>query len=140
MCVKVLVSACVLGHNCKYNGGNNLNQKVVEFLHDQEVIEICPELLAGMSVPRACAEIVNGRVMDSNGHDVDEDYRRSVVLALEQIKDQKIDLVILQSRSPTCGVKHIYDGSFTGSIIKGQGLFAKALIQAGYKVMDSEEF
>ena len=61
-------------------------------------------------------------------------------LALNEIRSMEIDLVILQSRSPTCAVKNIYDGSFTGKLIKGQGLFAQALIEAGYKVLDSEDF
>ena len=126
--MKVLVSSCIMGKNCKYNGGNNLNPKVVEFLKDKEVIEICPELLANMPTPRPSAEIVNGIVMDINGNIVDEEYRHAVQLALNEI------------RSPTCAVKNIYDGSFTGKLIKGQGLFAQALIEAGYKVLDSEDF
>lgn len=138
--VKVLVSSCIMGKNCKYNGRNNLNTNVIEFLKDKEVIEICPELLANMPVPRLSAELVNGVVVDIQGNTVDKDYRYAVQLALEKIKDMKIDLVILQSRSPTCGVNHIYDGSFTGKLIDGQGLFAQALIKAGYKVMDSEDF
>lgn len=129
-----------MGKNCKYNGRNNLNTNVIEFLKDKEVIEICPELLANMPVPRLSAELVNGVVMDIQGNTVDKDYRYAVQLALEKIKDMKIDLVILQSRSPTCGVNHIYDGSFTGKLIDGQGLFAQALIKAGYKVVDSEDF
>lgn len=138
--MKVLVSSCIMGKNCKYNGRNNLNTNVIEFLKDKEVIEICPELLANMPVPRLSAELVNGVVVDIQGNTVDKDYRYAVQLALEKIKDMKIDLVILQSRSPTCGVNHIYDGSFTGKLIDGQGLFAQALIKAGYKVMDSEDF
>ena len=126
--MKVLVSSCIMGKNCKYNGGNNLNPKVVEFLKDKEVIEICPELLANMPTPRPSAEIVNGIVMDINGNIVDEEYRHAVQLALNEIRSMEIDLVILQSRSPTCAVKNIYDGSFTGKLIKGQGLFAQALI------------
>ena len=138
--MKVLVSSCIMGKNCKYNGGNNLNPKVVEFLKDKEVIAICPELLANMPTPRPSAEIVNGIVMDINGNIVDEEYRHAVQLALNEIRSMEIDLVILQSRSPTCAVKNIYDGSFTGKLIKGQGLFAQALIEAGYKVLDSEDF
>ena len=138
--MKVLVSSCIMGKNCKYNGGNNLNPKVVEFLKDKEVIEICRELLANMPTPRPSAEIVNGIVMDINGNVVDEEYRHAVQLALNEIRSMEIDLVILQSRSPTCAVKNIYDGSFTGKLIKGQGLFAQALIEAGYKVLDSEDF
>lgn len=138
--MKVLVSSCLMGYNCKYNGGNNLNTKVVDFLRDKEVIEICPEMLGGMSIPRPCAEMVNGIIMESNGKNVDKEYRKAVELALEKIKGEDIDFAILQSRSPTCGVNKIYDGSFTGKLIKGRGLFAKALINRGYKVVDSEDF
>ncbi|MBV7275646.1 DUF523 domain-containing protein [Clostridium sp. PL3] len=137
--MKVLVSSCVMGCNCKYNGGNSLNSRVVDFLKDKEVIKICPEMLVGMSIPRASAEIVNGCVTEVNGKNVDKEYRKGVELALEKIKNEDIDLVILQSRSPTCGVNRIYDGSFTGKLIEGQGLFAKALINAGYRVIDSED-
>ena len=138
--MKVLVSSCILGRNCKYNGGNNLNSNVIKFLKDKEVVEICPELLANMPIPRPSAELVKGIVTDIYGNNVDDGYQHASQLALEKIKDIEIDLVILQSRSPTCGVNQIYDGSFTNKLIEGQGLFAKALIQAGYKVLDSEEF
>ena len=68
--MKVLVSACIMGENCKYNGKNNKNSAAIHFLKDKEVISICPEVLAGMETPRPCAEIVNGRVVDENGNDV----------------------------------------------------------------------
>lgn len=137
--MKVLVSACITGCNCKYNGENNLNPKVVEFLKDKEIIEICPEMLVGMNIPRASAEIVDGCVTDCNGKNVHKEYEKGVELALEKIKDENIDLAILQSRSPTCGVNQIYDGNFSGKLIKDRGLFAKALIKNGYKVIDSED-
>lgn len=138
--MKILVSACITGCNCKYNGGNNLNKKVVEFLNGHEIIEICPEMLAGMSIPRPSAEIVDGCVTECNGKNVHKDYKKGVELALEKIKDENIDLAILQSRSPTCGVNQIYDGSFTGKLIDGQGIFAQELKIRGYKVIDSEDF
>ena len=97
-------------------------------------------MLAGIGTPRNCVEIQNGKIIDITGKDVDDEYRKGVELALEMIKDQKIDLVILQSRSPTCGVHQIYDGTFSGKLIDGQGLFAKELIKRGYKVIDAEEF
>ena len=137
--MKVMVSACIIGCNCKYNGGNSLNSKVVDFLKDKETIEICPEMLAGLSIPRASAEIVEGCVTECNGRNVHKEYKKGVELALEKIKDENIDLAILQSRSPTCGVNQIYDGSFSGKLIKGRGLFAEALINNGYKVIDSED-
>lgn len=138
--MKVLVSSCVLGRNCKYNGKNNFNPKVIEFLKGKEVIEICPELLAKMPIPRLSAEIVNGIVMDIEGNNMNTAYHTATQLALKAIEEIEFDMVILQSRSPTCGVNQIYDGSFTGKLIKGTGLFAEALIKAGYNVMDAEDF
>lgn len=138
--MKVLVSACVIGCNCKYNGKNNRNESVIEYLKGKEILSICPEFLVNMPTPRPCAEIVNGIVMDDRGNNVDSAYRDGVMRALEKIKDEKIDLAILQSRSPTCGVHKIYDGTFTGRLVSGQGLFAKALIDRRYNVKDAEDF
>ncbi len=138
--MKVLVSACIMGENCKYNGKNNRNDAVIAFLKDKEVVRICPELLAGMPIPRPCAELVNGVVTDDSGRNVDAAYRRAVELAMSGIRPEEFDLVILQSRSPTCGVNQIYDGSFTGRLVPGQGLFAKALMERGCKVVDAEAF
>ncbi|XCP85885.1 DUF523 domain-containing protein [Roseburia hominis] len=138
--MKVLVSSCVMGKNCKYNGGNNYNPKVMEFLRDKDVIEICPELLANLPIPRPSAELVDGVVMNINGENVDKEYRHAVEISMKEIEHMDIDLAILQSRSPTCGVNQVYDGSFTGKLVKGQGVFAQALIRAGYKVIDSEDF
>lgn len=138
--MRILVSSCILGCNCKYNGGNNYNKNAVDFLHEHDVIEICPEMLAGMGSPRACVEIVNGIVMDQNARNVDVEYRYAVKLALLKIKEYDIDFAILQSRSPTCGVNMLYDGSFTGTLKEGRGLFAQALIDNGYKVFDVENF
>ena len=137
--MKVLVSACIMGVNGKCNGKNNENITAINFLKDKDVISICPEVLAGMKIPRSCAEIVNGRVVDENGNDVSSEYDKAVQIALSKIQNENIDLVILQSRSPTCGVNQIYDGSFTGKLISGMGLFAKELKQRGYKVIDVEE-
>ncbi|MDD3340005.1 MAG: DUF523 domain-containing protein [Lachnospiraceae bacterium] len=136
----VLVSACVVGDNCKYNGKNNYSPNISQALVGHKIIKICPELLAKMSIPRKSAEIVDGIVKDIDGKNVDKEYRLAVELALKYIENMDIDVVILQSRSPTCGVNSIYDGSFTGKLITGQGLFAKALIEAGYKVKDVEDF
>ena len=82
---------------------------------------------------------MNGRVVDETGNDVSLEYDKAVQIALSKIQNENIDLVILQSRSPTCGVNQIYDGSFAGKLISGMGLFAKELKQRGYKVIDVEE-
>lgn len=134
--MKVLVSACLTGKNCKYNGSNNYDPELMKFLEGKEVIEICPEVLAGLPTPRPPAELSDGVVMSIDGKNVDQEYRRGVELSLQKIRNMDIDLVILQSRSPTCGVDQIYDGSFTDRLIDGQGLFAQALIESGYQVID----
>lgn len=137
--MNILVSACLLGKNCKYNGGNNLNQGVLEFIEGHEVIGVCPEQLGGLSTPRLPAEIVAGVVTNKEGISVDAQFRKGAQTALAVALENKVDLAILQSRSPSCGVKEIYDGSFSGKKIKGQGVFAKLLSAHGIKVLDAED-
>lgn len=137
--MKILVSACLLGKNCKYNGGNNLNQGVLDFIEGHEVIGVCPEQLGGLSTPRLPAEIVAGLVTNKEGVSVDNEFRKGAQEALAVALENKVDLAILQSRSPSCGVKEIYDGSFSGKKIKGQGVFAKLLSARGIKVLDAED-
>ena len=134
--MKVAVSACLIGKNCKYNGGNNYSEKVSSYIKGHEVVSVCPEVLGGLSIPRESAEIVNGIVSHKDGTSVDEEFRQGARIALEIIKEQQVDLVILQSRSPSCGVNTIYDGSFSGKIISGQGVFADLLKKNGLKVID----
>ena len=136
---KILVSGCLLGENCKYNGGNNYNPRVVEFLKDKEVISICPEMMAGMGCPRNPIEIVDGVLTDCHGKNVDSLIRKSVMEIMERIRDEEIQCAILQSRSPTCGVNQVYDGTFFGKLIPGSGVFAKSLMDAGYRVIDGED-
>lgn len=137
--MKILVSACLLGKNCKYNGDNNLNQSVLDFIEGHEVIGVCPEQLGGLSTPRLPAEIVEGVVTNKEGVSVDAEFRKGAQEALAAAFENKVDLAILQSRSPSCGVKEIYDGSFSGKKIKGQGVFAKLLSAHGIKVLDAED-
>lgn len=137
--MKILVSACLLGKNCKYNGGNNLNQNVLDFIEGHEVIGVCPEQLGGLSTPRLPAEIVEGVVTNKEGISVDAEFRKGAQEALAVALENKVDLAILQSRSPSCGVKEIYDGSFSGKKIKGQGVFAKLLTMHGIKMLDAED-
>lgn len=137
--MKVLVSACLLGRNCKYSGGNNRNQAVLDFLRGHEIIAVCPEVAAGMGIPRTPVEIVNGVVRDRDGHSYDEALRSAVKRILEEIRPLGIDCAVLQSRSPTCGVNQVYDGTFTGTRIAGSGVLAQALKDAGYRVIDAED-
>ena len=137
--MKILVSACLLGENCKYNGGNNYNAAVAEYVKGREVLPICPEMMAGMGCPRTPIEIVDGVLMDRNGNNVDAAMREAVTKAMEIIRKEEIQCAVLQSRSPTCGVNAVYDGSFSGKLIPGSGILAQALELAGYRVIDAED-
>ena len=137
--MKILVSACLLGKNCKYNGGNNLNQSVLDFIEGHEVIGVCPEQLGGLSTPRLPAEMVEGIVTNKEGVSVDNEFRKGAQEALAVALENKVYLAILQSRSPSCGVKEIYGGSFSGKKVKGQGVFARLLTKYGIKVLDAED-
>ena len=137
--MKILVSACLLGENCKYNGGSNYDPAVAKFVKDKEVLTICPEMMAGLGCPRTPIEIVDGVLMDRSGNNVDAALRDAVAQVMEGIRKEDILCAILQSRSPTCGVKEVYDGSFSGKLIPGSGVLAQALKKAGYQVIDAEE-
>ncbi len=137
--MKVLVSACLLGENCKYNGGNNDCPTVHAFVKDKEVLPVCPEMMAGLGCPRTPIEIVDGVVMDREGRNVDRAIRNAVEAAMELVRQESVECAVLQPRSPTCGVKQIYDGSFSGRRISGSGVFAKALLDAGYTVLEPED-
>jgi uncharacterized protein YbbK (DUF523 family) len=137
--IKIFVSACLLGENCKYDGGNNYSDRVAEFIKGHDVITMCPEVVGGLTIPRVPAEIVDGVVKNKLGDSVDENFKVGAQKVMWEILKQGIDLAILQSRSPSCGVNEIYDGTFTGRKIKGQGIFAKMLIEHGIKVVDVED-
>lgn len=134
--MKIAVSACLLGENCKYNGGNNFTEKVSEYVKGHEVIPVCPEVFGGLPTPREPSEIVDGIVRHKDGSSVDMEFRKGAEVAFKIIKEKEVELVILQSRSPSCGVNTIYDGSFSGKIIKGHGVFAEILLKNGIKVID----
>lgn len=135
----VVVSACLLGENCKYNGGNNYDPKVAEFVKGKQVLRVCPELQAGLGCPRTPIEIVNGVVTDRNGRVVDGVLRAAVADILKQLEGLDIECAVLKSRSPTCGVRQVYDGTFSGTLVAGAGILAEALQKAGYSVLDAED-
>lgn len=135
--MKLLVSACLLGRCCKYSGGSNRSEAVLEFCRGREVCAVCPEVEAGLGIPRTPIELVDGVLTDKNGIIVDAALRSAVARIMEDLPD--IDCAILQPRSPTCGVRQIYDGTFTGSLVPGSGVLAKALLEAGYRVLEPED-
>ena len=137
--MKIFVSACLLGENCKYSGGNNYSEKVVDFVKGHEVIAMCPEVEGGLSIPRCPAEIVNGIVTTKEGISVDKEFRDGARKVAEVILQQNVDMAILQSRSPSCGIGKIYDGSFSRTLKDGNGVLAELLIRHGIKVIDVED-
>ena len=135
--MKVLVSACLLGENCKYNGGNNRDEKVIAYLKDKEVVAVCPEKLLG--IPRIPMEIVNGKLINKDGVEVDGAVRQAISEIMDTLRTEPVDMAILKSRSPTCGVQQVYDGTFSGTLIDGTGVLTQALQKAGIPTVDAEE-
>ena len=135
----IMVSACLAGENCKYNGGNNRNKKVEALFNGNRIIPICPEVMGGLSTPRVPSEIVHGIVMNKDGVNVDREYRCGAEMALKIAEREQPDLVILQSRSPSCGVKQRYDGTFTGRLTDGAGVTAALLMEHGFHVIDVQD-
>lgn len=137
--MKVLVSACLLGDNCKYDGGNNRNESVIKFAASHKVVPVCPEVLGGLTSPREPSELIGNRVINKEGVSVDEQFRTGAKRALTIALDNEVDMAVLQSRSPSCGVNEVYDGTFTGTLIPGRGIFAQMLVDAGVNVIDAGE-
>ena len=115
------------------------NCQLMDFLKSHEMIKVCPEVWGGLPTPRPSAEIVDGKVMNTQGRDVTGEFTLGAQRAFEIVQKEKPDLIILQSRSPSCGIKQIYDGTFSGKKIPGHGLFAELCIKAEYKVLDIED-
>ena len=137
--MKILVSACLLGENCKYNGGNNLSPETLAWIGDREALAVCPEMEAGMGCPRIPIEIRDGVLVDKNGRNVDTPMRAAITRILKRLENEEIACAVLKARSPTCGVHEIYDGTFTGTKVSGSGLFAQALQDADYQVLEDED-
>ena len=117
--MKIMVSACLAGENCKYNGSSNRNEKILRLMAENEVIKVCPEQMGGLPTPRVPSEIKNGVVTARDGQIVDDAFRAGAAKCLEIAVREQPDLIVLQSRSPSCGVKQRYDGTFTGTLTDG---------------------
>ena len=155
--MKIMVSACLLpcavreeladavrarylaGENCKYNGGNNRNEKVLQLMAENEVITVCPEQMGGLPTPRVPSEIKEGVVTARDGRIIDKEFRAGAAKCLEIAMREKPDLIVLQSRSPSCGIKQRYDGTFTGTLVDGAGVTAQLLIENGFQCVDIED-
>lgn len=137
--MKILISACLLGVNCKYDGRNNRSESLVRLLAGHELHTVCPEILGGLPSPRDPAEIRNGRVVREDGRSVDSAFHAGAAAGLALARMLQPDLVILKSRSPSCGSGEVYDGTFTHTRIPGDGVFAALLKTEGFRVISEEE-
>lgn len=136
---KILVSACFLREGYKYNGGANINDKIIGLAEKYEFVLICPEVFGGLSTPRLPSEIVDEKVLNSIGEDVTEAFTKGAKEALELALKHGCKKAILKGRSPSCGKGTIYDGSFSHTIIKGDGVAAKLLMENGITVYTEDE-
>ena len=135
----ILVSGCLLGINCKYNGGNNDNAAVHKFLEGKEYVVFCPERASGLPAPRLPSEIRGDRVYSKAGDDVTAEFTAGAEKALAFCKAHGVTQAILKARSPSCGVHAVYDGTFSGTVVPGMGVTAKLLAENGIKLMDEED-
>lgn len=146
----ILVSACLCGVNCKYNGLNNLKEPILKLVREGNAMLVCPEQLGGLETPRPPSEIVNGtgkevlignsKVLSNKGIDVSKQFIKGANEVLNLAKLTNANLVILKAKSPSCGIGKIYDGTFNGILKEGNGVTAELLIQNGFKVINEDEF
>lgn len=136
---KILISACLVGDNVKYNGGNNLTPKLDALLEKYELIPFCPEVEGGLSIPRSPAERIGERVINRDGEDVTDCYLKGAELAFNICLFLKIKKVILKEKSPSCGSKTIYDGTFSHKEIPGNGVTAEYLKEKGIEVYSEDD-
>ncbi len=136
---KILVSACLLGDNCKYDGTNNLHQELADWLADKEVIKVCPEVLGGLATPRIPCEIKDNKVINKNGEDKTYFFTKGALETLKIAQQEQVHFAILKSNSPSCGSEMIYDGSFAHRLIPGEGITAHMLKINGIKVYTEDD-
>ncbi|MCI2062258.1 MAG: DUF523 domain-containing protein [Eubacteriaceae bacterium] len=140
-----IISACLLGTNCKYDGGSNATAWVKEFAAEHSICAVCPETLAGLLSPRDPCELVDGRVFTADGRDLTDAFTTGaenaykVILDEALVREEKIEGAILKSNSPSCGCGTIYDGTFSHTTVSGDGVFAKILLDHGIRIITEKE-
>ena len=136
---RLLVSACLLGENCKYSGGNNYSPAAAALAERFELIPVCPEQLGGLPTPRVPAERVGDRVLTRDGADVTDAYRLGAEKTLETALANGVKRAALQERSPSCGCGAIYDGTFSGRLVPGDGVTAALLREHGIEIIKGSQ-
>ena len=144
------ISACLGGVACRYDGGSNEITELKKLVEKNQAIMICPEVLGGLPTPRHPAEIQGGdgfavweglaKVLYKEGNDLTEEFKQGAIKAFEEIQKLKITGLVLKERSPSCGSSLIYDGSFSGTRIKGMGVATAYFIRQGLPVYSEENW
>ncbi len=138
--MKIAVSSCLLGVNCKYNGKSNYNDDIIKLKEKYELVPICPEVLGGLSIPRVPAEIINNKVINQVGIDVTSNYNEGAKKALKILQENNIKIAILKSKSPSCGKDQIYDGTFSHTLIQGNGVTTNLFLENDIVVLNENNF
>lgn len=138
---KLLISACLAGENCKYSGGNNfIGETALASLGDKyELVSACPEVMGGLSVPRIPCEIIGGKVMNERGEDVTAQFKAGAELTADICERQGVKKALLKEKSPSCGSGRIYDGTFSHTVIAGDGVTAQRLRALGIALYGESE-
>lgn len=135
---RVLVSQCLLGIDCRYDGGNNFREEIPALMEKCEVIPVCPEILGGMTTPRLPSERLGDKVVSSAGDDVTDAFARGAEQALRLAKIYGVKFALLKQSSPSCGSEKVYDGTFSGKKIPGMGVTAELFAKEGIKLFDEK--
>ena len=135
----ILISACLLGIGCRYDGKHKANSDVLSLGEKYNLIPVCPEIYGGLPTPRVPSERIGDKVMMKDGRDVTENYRRGAQEALELCRIYNIKTAILKEKSPSCGKGEIYDGTFSGTLTERDGVTAELLIANGIRVLGESE-
>jgi len=136
---KVLISACLTGENCKYNGENNYCKNFEKLISLCDLVLVCPEVFGGLKTPRLPSEIKNSRVYNKKGKDVTENFRSGANMTLYIAKQNNVRYAVLKENSPSCGVHKVHNGDFTGSLIDGSGITTKLLKENNIIVFNEKE-
>ena len=138
--MKILVSACLLGKACRYDGASRPCAHIIELKERHTIIPVCPEVMGGLPTPRPASEIqADGRLVNILGKDVTAEYHRGAEAVLALAREHGATVAILKEKSPACGKGRIYDGSFTGTLRDGNGVCAELLLQNGIRVLGETE-
>ncbi len=136
---KIIVSACLLGCDCRYKGDNCKNERIINLSKEHTIIPVCPEQMGGLSTPRDPSEIVGDQFISNKGKDVTKEYTKGAHMALNIAKLNNAKIAILKYKSPSCSKGMIYDGTFSGRLIKGNGITADLFIKNGIDVYTEDE-